>query len=427
VSADLIEGPGLLPRVTSVRAINRARIISLIRRNPGLMRADVSHLSGLSKATVSSLVDELLTDKFLYEDVKEGARQRRVSLYLNRDAGAVVGLEVYPGECRGIVADMSMRELGSCVKPLSTRTVSETVDTLASMYQTLVASISLPCRGAVVSVPGPTAPSGQTVVVSPNMGWTDVPLARMLSERLGAQVSLVNTPRAMTLGEYWYGAGVSYQDMVHVNVSSGIGAGIIVHGQMLNGAYGYSSEIGHTTILPDGPLCACGNYGCLEALASLPAIITQARAQVVNDGRGGDAWCRGDVNDATTSACIIKAAQNGDSVVSDVVRQASQYLGIAVANLIDLFNPRMVLIGGQLAEAGELVIGTVREVARRRSLSACYNGVEISRARLGANAGCIGACALVIDRYVAEIEPAIHASSVTAPLTASLGEKRRRR
>jgi len=401
---------GFLPRSTSVRSINRARIISLVRRYPSLMRVDLSRMSGLSKATVSSLVDELVSQGFLFEDNQSGARQRRAGIRLNRDAGVAVGFEVAPGEVSGLVTDMSMRILRRCSHPLPDGAVQTAIDGLAAMYAELVTDIALPCLGIVIAVPGPTDRTDQTLMFSPNLGWTEVPVGKVLTERLGQQVSVVNVPHAMTLGEYWYGAGIGAQDMVHVNIGSGIGAGFLIGGQLLSGAQGYGSEVGHMTILPDGPPCRCGNHGCLDRLASVPAIIEVARRQAEQAGISGRSWQSGDANDYSTYIRLIEAARDGDPITLDAIRLASSYVGIAVANLIDLFNPELVLIGGALAEVGELVIHTIRETAQRRSLPLSFKGVEIRRAELGADAACIGACALVIDRYMAEFEPAVQAS-----------------
>ena len=309
VTPSLMVRYGFLPEATSVRSINRARVISLIRRNPGLIRADLSRLTGLSRATVSAVVDEIISEGFLYEDRQGGARQRRLGLYLNRDAGVAIGLEFRPGECRGIVADLSMRVLGRCVQPLTSRTVHATLDALADMYHTLRAQTTHPCLGVVVAVPGPIDVTGQHLMFSPNMGWSEVPLGPYLSERLGQRVSVVNVPVAMTLGECWQGAGVGVQNVIHINVSSGIGAGIVLDGRLLLGAHGYSGEVGHTSVLPDGPACACGNSGCLEALASVPAIIQTARQLAAAECAPTNGWGEGDANDPACYADFIRAAR----------------------------------------------------------------------------------------------------------------------
>ncbi len=400
-----------LPEATAVRSINRARIISVIRGNPGIYRADISRITGLSRATISALVDELISEGFLYEDRGGGARQRRLGLYVNRDAGVAIGLEFRPGECRGIVSDLGMRVLCRTVLPLTGTTIQATLEALVATYHRLLAQTDRPCLGVAVAVPGPTDAAGQTLMFSPNMGWGEVPLGPYLAERLQQKVLIVNVPVAMTLGECWQGSGVGVDNVVHINVSSGIGGGVVVDGRLLRGAHGYGAEIGHTTVLPDGPACACGNSGCLEVLASVPAIIKSARERATAEGASMEGWGEGDANDPSCYAELILAARDGNPIVLDRVRQASQYLGIAVANLIDLFAPSLVIIGGPLAEIGELVINTVRETAQRRALPICFGGVTITRGKLGQDAGCIGACGLVIDRYVTEVEPAMRGSA----------------
>ncbi len=401
-----IIGYGFLPQSTSVRAINRARIISLVRRYPGLTRTDLSRLSGLSKATVSTLVTELLSEGLLYEDSKDGGRQRKTSLRLNREAGVAVGFELSPGECRGIVTDMSVRMLRRAQRSLDSNTVQDAMNTILAMHAELLADMALPCLGTVVALPGPTDESGQTLVFSESLGWTDVPLAQMLREKLGCNVSIINRPRAGALGEYWYGAGVGMRDMIYVSISSGIGAGILIAGQIFTGAQGFSSEIGHTTSIIDGPKCKCGNHGCLECIASMPAIIQQIQERIRREASDVPSWLRSRVDDLTYRE-VVTAARDGNALVLEVIREACQYIGIAVANLIDLFNPSCVIIGGQLAEAGEVVVHTIREIAQRRAFPLSFSGVQIVRSKLGADSVCIGACALVVDRYVAEVEPAM--------------------
>ena len=394
------QGNGQRPGSPSLRSLSRARIISAVRRNAGVTRAGLSRLSGLSKSTVSTVVSELLDQRFLYED-GDDLRKRNNLLYLNRDAGVAIGFEVRPGEARGMLTDMGMRILRRCVRSLPNNLVQTTADTLASMHEELVSDIALPCLGVVVAVPGPTDRAGQILMSSTNLGWSNVPLGRILSERLHESVSVVNVPHAMAIGEYWYGAGGGAQFMIQLNVSSGIGAAILVGGQVFLGAQGYSSEIGHTTILPDGPKCRCGNRGCLEQLASVPAILQQVCERARREGADG-----GHCVDARSPAAythLVEAALDGDPVVMEVIRQASQYLGIAVANLIDLFNPNVIVVGGPLAELGALLVNGIREAAQRRAFPLSFQGVEIVPSRLAADAACTGACTLVMERYFTEV------------------------
>jgi len=165
-------------------------------------------------------------------------------------------------------------------------------------------------------------------------------------------------------------------------------------------------NVGHTTILIDGPECVCGNRGCLETVASMPAVIRSIQARL----QGGEPSTLNRLLDETaqlTHYDVIAAARDGDAVMLDEIRKASRYVGIAVANLMNLFNPSLVIIGGQLAEAGEMVVNTVRNTAQRRAFPLSFTGVQIVRNALGADSVCIGACALVVDQYIAQIEPAL--------------------
>ena len=395
-----------LPQLTSIRGINRARLISLIRRRPGLTRTALSLASGLSKATVSTLVAELLAEGFLFEDDAEGSRQRNTNLYLNRKAGVAVGIELSAEECRGVLTDMSINTLKHVQRPLGSPRVEEAVNTLAALAHELLADIQMPCLGVAVSVPGATDPAGQSVAMAESLGWSDVPLAPRLAARLRCPVTLINRPRAGVLGEHWYGAGVGIRDLVYVSISSGIAAGILIGGRLFTGANSYCGELGHTIILPDGPECVCGNRGCLEAVASLPAIIraVQARRQ---QGESSVFLDRLPPGGQMAHQDIIAAARDGDPIVLEEVRRASRYIGLAVANLVNVLNPHCVIIGGRLAEAGEIMLSIVRETVQRRAFPLSYAGVQIVKSALGLDSVGIGACALVVDQYIAEVEPAL--------------------
>jgi len=399
-------GSNLAAISTSMRVINRARVIFLIRRQPGLTRADLSRLSGLSKATVSNHVGELLEAGLLYEDHGNGSHPRKAGLRLNRDAGIAVGIELSPEECRGVVTDTGIRPLRRAQRRLNSTGVEETTEVLLSMVQELLAGLDGQFLGLVVGVPGLTDARGETLMFSERLGWSDVPLARRLSDRGVCRVKVINRVRAAALGELWLGAGVDADDLVYVSVSSGIAAGILIDGQLFTGAYNNSGELGHTTLLPDGPECVCGNQGCLEAVASLPAICKAIKLRLL-DGEPSVLSPALAEAGSLTSADVIAAARDGDALALDEARKASRHLGIAVANLIDLFNPAMVVIGGQLAEIGEIVIGSIRNTAQRRAFPPSFAGVQIVRSALGPDSVCMGACALVVDEYVREIGPSL--------------------
>jgi predicted NBD/HSP70 family sugar kinase len=382
---------------TSIRAINRARLLFLIRRQPGLTRTDLSRLTGLSKGAISNHVAELLDEGMLYEKEALGDRQRNSALWLNRNAGVAVGIELAADECRGVLTDAEIRPLKHSRRRLVSTRVEETIEMVHELIVELLARETAPCLGVVIGVPGPTDEPGQTLMLSESLNWSDVPLVQRLSERLPYRMRLINRAQAAAWGEYWYGAGNGAGDLVYISISSGIAAGILIEGQLFTGSRGFSGELGHTTVLTDGAPCVCGNRGCLETVASVPAIIRAIKA-------------RGRLEELLSVQDVVAAVRDGDAVVVDEIKKAGRYIGIAVANLIDLFNPSRVIIGGQLAEAGEIVLSTIRETAQRRTFPLSFAGVQIVRNNLGADSVCIGACTLVIDQYVAEAESTLQLS-----------------
>ena len=382
-----------------MRAANRAALIAAVRGRGGMTRTAFGQATGLSKGAVSSLVAELVEDGVLYEEGGAVGRRNR-ALHLNDALGVALGIELGTSECRGILTDITVTPLCHALCPVSSTSVESSIGLITSIARDLLAGESRPCMGLNVAVPGPTDAASKVVVFSESLGWTDVALARRLTDALGFPVSITNRPRAGAVGEHWYGAGIGVDDMIYVSISDGIAAGVFIGGSLVAGATGYAGEFGHTTILIDGPECVCGNRGCLETLASLPAIREAIRTRV----RLGEA---SGLREPITYQGIIAAARDGDGVARGEIRKASEYLGVGVANLINLFNPSLVIIGGHLAGAGEVVLNGIRKTAQRRAFPLAFGDVQIQRNALSLDSACIGACALVVHEYVGRMEPAL--------------------
>ncbi len=382
-----------------MRAVNRAAVTATVRRTGRITRAALCEATGLSKGAISSLVAELIRDGVLYEEGAGDGRRNR-ALRLNDAVGVALGIELGTLECRGIVTDIAIAPLRHALQPVASTSVEASIGLIASMARQLLAGEARPCLGLAVAVPGPTDAEGRIVVFSESLGWSDVPLAERLTEELGFPVRVINRPRAGSIGEHWYGAGRGVDDMVYVSVSDGIAAGVYIDGRLFSGAQGYGGEFGHTTMLIDGPSCVCGNRGCLETVASLPAIREAIRARM----RRGETTC---LVEPISYQGIIAAARDGDTLALEEVRSASEFVGIGVANLINLFNPSLVIIGGYLAEAGEVVLNAIRRTAQRRAFPLTYRSVQIRRNALSLDSACVGACAQVVNEYVGRMEPAL--------------------
>jgi len=252
---------------------------------------------------------------------------------------------------------------------------------------------------AGVGAPGPLDPATGVVFDPPNIeGWHDVPLGAMLTERLGRGVFIENDANAAALGEWWVGAGRDVSDLIYVTVSTGIGGGIIIGDRVHHGVSGTAGEIGHMTVDLSGPPCLCGlGNGHLETLASGPAMARAAREAVEVGRRSALLEMAGGRPDAITAAMVDTAAREGDPVALEVFTRAATYLGVGMANLLNLLNPQRIIIGGGVSRAGEMLFEPVRRIARERAFEQPGRAADIVPALLGDDVGVVGAAAVAFQ------------------------------
>jgi len=244
-----------------------------------------------------------------------------------------------------------------------------------------------------VGCAGPVDLKAGVVFNPPNLpGWVRVPLSDRIQQALGLPTVLENDANAAGLGEFRYGAGRGAQSIVYMTVSTGIGGGIILDGKVWHGLKDAAGEIGHMTVCPDGPMCGCGNRGCLEAMASGPSIARRARG-VVAHGRPS----RLSEIPSPTSADVVRLAQAGDVVAREVWDEAVMYLGIGVAAVITILAPERVVIGGGVTKAGDYLFQPLREHVRQRVKLVPVESVPILPAALGPDVGVLGAAAVALD------------------------------
>lgn len=264
-------------------------------------------------------------------------------------------------------------------------------------------------EGIGLGIPGPVNPHTGVVINITNIpGWKNLPLQQILEERLARPVFMGNDANLAGLGEWKFGAGRGHRDVLYLTVSTGIGGGVIAGNRLLLGAHGLAAEVGHILIQPNGPRCGCGQRGCLEALASGPAIARDA-AERLSRGEGADSALRalsdGDFSKLTT-ALIGHAAQQGDAFARSLFREAGEHLGYGLASLLHLYNPSIVIIGGGVSFVGELFFEPVRAAVRRYTMHEMYwRDVPIVPAALGDDAGLIGAGALAMEESRARVVP----------------------
>ena len=248
--------------------------------------------------------------------------------------------------------------------------------------------------GVGVGAPGPLDRAKGLVVVAPNLGWKNFPLRDRISERLRLPVTLDNDANCATVGEWWQGAARGGTNVVGMTIGTGIGGGVIIDGKLFHGASDVAGEIGHTTIDLNGRHCKCGNYGCLEAYASGPAIATRAREVLVREETASllPSLVGGKL-DSITAETVYKAAQQGDAVASEIVRDTARYLGAGIANLLNILNADVVVVAGGVTQAGDALFVPLRAEVRRRAFRPAVDATRIVAGELPGTAGVVGAVA----------------------------------
>jgi glucokinase len=248
--------------------------------------------------------------------------------------------------------------------------------------------------GVGVGAPGPLDREHGVVLIAPNLGWKDFPLRQRMQDRLSLPTSLDNDANCATFGEWWQGAARGARNVVGLTIGTGIGGGLILNGALYHGSSHMAGEVGHTTIDMNGRYCKCGNYGCLEAYASGPAIATRAREVLVREGMKSAIrdMVSGRLEDITAQT-VYEAAKGGDLLASEIVRDTGRYLGAGIANLLNIFNPDRVVIAGGVTAAGDALFLPLKAEVRRRAFTPAVNAAEIVAGQLPGTAGVVGAVA----------------------------------
>jgi glucokinase-like ROK family protein len=247
-----------------------------------------------------------------------------------------------------------------------------------------------------MGVPGPVVAEAGLVAAPPIMpGWDNFPIRETLQKLWGCPVTLGNDAELGAIGEWAFGAGRGERHLAYIKVGTGIGAGLLLDGRIYRGATGSAGEIGHITIHENGPLCSCGNRGCLEALAGGLAIARKARAAARSNPRSQLASM--EPAEKLTAREVVAAARMGDLVAQKIITEAGTHLGTAIASLVNIFNPSMVVVGGGVAQMGDLLLDPIRAIVRERSLRSASQVVRINAALLGRRSSSMGAVVQAVD------------------------------
>jgi predicted NBD/HSP70 family sugar kinase len=377
--------------LASLREGNRKRVIDALRERGVASRAELARITDLSRSTVSTIVADLLDSGLANErdgalDGAVHAGRPPVMVALNSKAGLALGIDFGHRHLRVAVSDLSHTVLAETWRELDVdHSADEGLDTAAAFVDDVLAEASVD-RNRVIGVgmglPAPIDRATGAVQASSILpGWVGVDAAAEASRRLGLPVEVENDANLGALAELVWGAGRGRSDLAYLKISSGIGAGLISGGRLQHGVGGTAGEIGHTVLADGGPVCRCGNRGCLETLAS-----TRSIAQLLSSSRG----------EAISTRRLLELSAAGDAAAQRLIGDAGRAIGVAVANLCNLLNPECVIVGGDLSAAGEVLLDPLREAARRNAIPSAGDTLEVTAGVLGERAELLGALALVM-------------------------------
>ena len=392
-----------LNKLKIIRYPNKDAILDLVRRAPeGISRAEIAQKLRVSRSTVTVIVDELIECGLVFErgaGVSRGGR-RPIVLEINPEAGIVIGIDIGATHTLVLVADMRGKVLADAEMPLD---IAKGPETCLSQINNLVDANLWQVNGSLddvkaigVGVPGPVIKSKGIVSAPPIMpGWDGFAIRQRLEEHWHKPITLDNDADLGAVGEWEFGAGRGQANLVYIKIGTGIGCGILLDGQIYYGVLGTAGEIGHVTISEDGPPCTCGNYGCLEAMAGGRAIAQRAQLAI----KAGQRTTLADLNHGReiTARDVAEAAQAGDMVSQQLLSDAGRHIGSALASLINLLNPGLVLVGGGVTGSGDFLLSPIRQAVNERTMRASLRATRIELADLGRRSTAMGAVSMAIS------------------------------
>ncbi|WP_119730282.1 ROK family transcriptional regulator [Thermomonospora amylolytica] len=381
-----------MPREPNSQSTGAGALLAILRDGQARTRAELAQLTGLARSTVSQRLDALMSHRWVVptEDFISSGGRPAAAFAFNERVRVVLAADLGATHARLAVTDLGMTVLAERAAELPIdRGPEPTLEWLVTAFREMLAEIGRDLTqvcGVGVGLPGPVEHASGRPVNPPIMpGWDGFPVPEWLGTRIGAPVLVDNDVNIMALGEHWT-ARPEVDHLIFIKIGTGIGCGIISGRRLHRGAQGAAGDVGHIRVPSSEALCRCGNVGCLEAVAGGAAMAAALRAEGV-DARG--------------SRDVVALMRAGDTRAARLIRQAGREIGGVMASIVNFFNPSVIVIGGDIAEAGEQVLAGVREAIYSRSLPLATQHLSIRASDLGDRAGIIGAAVMVVEHVLA--------------------------
>jgi predicted NBD/HSP70 family sugar kinase len=372
-----------------VRALNRRLILNHIRQDGPVSRAKLVELTGLSPAAVTAVTAELIGTQFLLERAVGQSSGGRPPVLLDLDYGAhyAVGLKLMESRLVGVLTDLSTRSLHQASVELAGTSVEQVAAQAVGLSRDLFARTRAPQErmiGAGLGLAGVIDAARGVCHSSPYLGWRDVPIADLIARDLGTPVWIDNDVNAFATAERLFGHGKRAQNFVVVTVGRGIGAGLVLGGELYRGRDGGAGEFGHTVTEPGGRRCECGNTGCLEAYASEPALIARYNEQGKRAVHNIEA--------------LLERARKGDQIANALLEDGGRRVGQGLATIVNLLNPELIVVGGEGVRLGDRFFAAMRAALETHAFNGLARGLEVVVDAWGDDAWARGAAGLAVQR-----------------------------
>jgi N-acetylglucosamine repressor len=389
-----------------VNAMNKRNVINIIREKGPVNKAEIARLVGLSIPTVMRLTDELIEKNLIRETGKGESTGGKPPLMLEftPDSHYIIGVDIGTTHIKTIVMDMVAEIICRVETPtLVTDPSEQVIDRILDTITQAIAKVEIPMSrylGIGLGMPGLLDATCGKVLFSPDFKWENIDLTGPVKTRFGLPVYMSNVTRAMAVGEKWFGLAKDVENFMCVNLGYGIGAAIFINNRIYSGSSDSSGEFGHMTLEKNGPQCSCGNYGCLEALASANAMSKKA-AFLIERGESSTILSLADGKTSNINAKLIfDAAKAGDGLGREIVREATEYIGIAISNAVNFIDPELIILEGGVAKAGDILINGIKRIVERRQMKYAGRKLSIVASRMEEDAAAIGAAAVLLGELV---------------------------
>ncbi|MFV2047608.1 ROK family protein [Metabacillus sp. YM-086] len=368
-----------------VKKNNTLLVFQTITNEEPISRADIAQQTGLNKATVSSLVNELLSKDLVYESGpgESSGGRRPVLLHYNVNAGYSIGIDLGVNYVLGVVTDLKGKILLEETIKVKEHTFLDVIEQIKQVIYSLIKDLPQTPYGIIgigIGIPGIVDKQGE-IRVAPNLGWKNCDIKTLLEKEFQVPVIVENEANAGAYGEKQFGVGQDYKNIVYVSAGIGIGVGLILNNELYQGLNGFSGEMGHMVINMNGVPCSCGSKGCWEAYASEHALLKRA---------GSDA----------TLESLIDKAQNQDEKAITLFKETGQYIGYGINNIINTFNPEQIIIGNRLAMAQTLIKQSMLDIIYSHSLSFQQQDLKISFSKHSTHSAALGVAAITTESFI---------------------------